>query len=75
MMNEVSELEKDKIFNPEPHKCYGWFWTSVDLLRKNLNRLFYPLQDFLRKFPQIQTANDIKNLVKNYKVVDQKDIN
>ncbi len=67
MMNEISESEAVKIFNPEPHKCFGWFWTSVDLLRKNLDRLFHPLKDFLEKFPQIQTTDDIKNMVKKLK--------
>lgn len=65
-MHEVQDLEHEKVYNQEPNKCYGWFWTSVGAMRKNMDRLFHPLQDFLTKFPQINTVNDIKNMIKPY---------
>ena len=71
MMNEIMEYEFEKIYNREPNKCYGWFWTSVDMLRKNIDRLFHPLQDFLTKFPQIKSATDIKNMIKTFKDIQK----
>ena len=50
MMNEVQDNEIDDIYNKEPNKCYGWFWTNVENMRKNIDKLFHPLQDFLNKF-------------------------
>jgi 8-oxo-dGTP diphosphatase len=64
MMNEVQEYEFDSIYNKEPNKCYGWFWTNVKNMRRNIDKLFHPLQDFLNKFPQIKSTIDIKNMVK-----------
>ena len=66
MMNEVQECEFDKIFNKEPDKCYGWFWTTVENMRENIDQLFHPLQDFLKKFPNIKSTIDIKNMIKTY---------
>ena len=63
-MNEVQEYEFDSIYNKEPNKCYGWFWTNVKNMRRNIDKLFHPLQDFLNKFPQIKSTIDIKNMVK-----------
>lgn len=74
MMNEILEYEFEKIYNREPNKCHGWFWTSVEMLRKNMDRLFHPLQDFLTKFPQIKSATDIKNMIKTYNNI-KKDLN
>ena len=64
MMNEVQEYEFDDIYNKEPNKCYGWFWTNVENMRKNIDKLFHPLQDFLNKFPEIKSTVDIKNKIK-----------
>jgi 8-oxo-dGTP diphosphatase len=64
MMNEVQEYEFDSIYNREPNKCYGWFWTNVKNMRRNIDKLFHPLQDFLNKFPEIKSTLDIKNMVK-----------
>lgn len=64
MMNEVQDYEFEEIYNKEPNKCYGWFWTTVDNMRKNIDKLFHPLQDFLNKFPKIQSTSDIKNMIK-----------
>lgn len=72
MMNEIQDSEIDEIYNKEPHKCYGWFWTNVDNMRKNIDKLFHPLQDFLNKFPSIKTTVDIKNMIKSTQI--KKDI-
>lgn len=64
MMNEIQDSEIDDIYNKEPNKCYGWLWTNIEMMRKNIDKLFHPLQDFLNKFPAIKSTEDIKNMVK-----------
>jgi 8-oxo-dGTP diphosphatase len=63
MYTEIEENEKVNISNLEPNKCEKWLWVSFSQLRINLKRLFYPLQDFLNKYPQICGLDQLRKLV------------
>lgn len=71
MLNEVKDCEFKNIYNKEPNKCYGWYWTSIEELRKNILKLFHPLQDFLTRFPRIENVVDLKNMVKNFNFIKE----
>lgn len=64
MQSEIEETEKGQIMNLEPHKCDKWLWVTLSQMRKNLKFLFYPLQDFLNKYPKINSIDNLKNLIK-----------
>lgn len=68
MYNEIEGHEFHKIKNMEPHKCYGWIWASVQELRNRIDELFYPLQDFLKKFSKIKNVQDIQSMIKRFQV-------
>jgi len=64
MYNEVDREDLANIKNEEPHKCSGWFWTSLKDMRDHIDRLFYPLRDFLGKFPDLKNVANLKNMIK-----------
>ena len=68
MYNELETYEIDKLRNREPHKCFGWQWVTIRSLRKNIDKLFYPLKLFLNKFSDIDKVTDIKNMIKVFLV-------
>jgi 8-oxo-dGTP diphosphatase len=68
MYNEVEPHELAKVRNKEPHKCYGWIWVSINQLRKNIDKLFFPLRIFLNKFPKIKKVSDLKEMIKVFMV-------
>ena len=61
MYTEIDDDERDQIYNKEPSKCMGWFWTDIEECKKNKDRLFYPLRTMLDELPDL---NDIKYLKK-----------
>ena len=65
MYAEIDSDERRKIINAEPEKCCGWFWTTIEELRKeeNLSRLFYPIRTMLEEMPSLKTVGDLKKLV------------
>jgi 8-oxo-dGTP diphosphatase len=65
MYNEVEREDLVNIKNEEPHKCSGWFWTSFNDMRAHIDRLFYPLRDFLGKFPDLKNVAYLKNMIKS----------
>ena len=30
MYTEINDDERDQIYNKEPSKCKGWFWTNIE---------------------------------------------
>lgn len=63
MYSEVkNEEERDQITNREPSKCRGWFWTTIEKLRENYDKLFYPLRTMLSAYPKLLTVDDLLNL-------------
>jgi 8-oxo-dGTP diphosphatase len=68
MYNEVESFEVAKVRNKEPHKCYGWIWVTLSQLRENIDKLFFPLRIFLKKFPKIQSVSELKSLIKIFMV-------
>lgn len=64
MYSEIdSEQEKKEVKNLEPHKCEKWIWVTIDQLRQNITKLFYPLQDFLNKYTYLDSVDKLRNLV------------
>ena len=49
----------------EPAKCAGWFWATIKELRKNYQKLFYPLRTFLELFPEMNDVGYIKKMIKS----------
>ena len=66
MYAEIREGEKVKIKNAEPTKCGGWFWSDFEEIHKNYDKLFYPLQTFLTKFPNVRDVSALKEMICNY---------
>jgi 8-oxo-dGTP diphosphatase len=64
MYNEVNDSEVNLIKNTEPEKCTGWTWVTFKELRNQINQLFYPLRDFLGKFPDLTNVSYLKNMIK-----------
>ncbi len=64
MYNEVKDNEIGMIKNTEPDKCSGWMWVTFNELRSQIDRLFYPLRDFLGKFPELKNVNYLKSMIK-----------
>lgn len=64
MYSEIEPSEKLDVKNCEPNKCEKWLWVSFNQLRINLKRLFYPLQDFLNKYENLNSVEELKKLVK-----------
>ena len=62
MYAEINDEERDQIKNKEPGKCRGWFWTTIEELRKYKDRLFYPIRSLLDEFPNLNDVKDLKNL-------------
>lgn len=69
MLCEVTEEEINKITNKEPRKCCGWFWISINELR-NIEALFNPLKMFLKMYPQITKASDLRNISRRTHIDD-----
>lgn len=64
MFSEVIRKDKENIMNKEPHKCAGWIWITFDQIRSHENKLFYPLRDFLAKFPNLKDVKQLKEMIK-----------
>jgi 8-oxo-dGTP diphosphatase len=64
MYNEVTDEDIEKIKNTEPKKCSGWYWITFSEMRKQVDDLFYPLRDFLGKFPDLNNVEYLKNMIK-----------
>ena len=64
LYSEIQEDEKKNIKNMEPNKCEKWFWVTINQLRGQLNLLFHPLKDFLKKHPTIDSVDYIRKLAK-----------
>jgi hypothetical protein len=62
MYNEFAE--NDVVVNSEPEKCSGWYWVTFKELRDQIDGLFYPLKDFLNKFPDLNTVTYLKKMIK-----------
>jgi hypothetical protein len=69
MYNEVDPNDLTMIRNAEPEKCSGWFWVTFQELRSHVDKLFYPLKDFLTKFPDLTNVSYLKNMIKRYENV------
>lgn len=65
MYSEIESGEKSRIKNMEPAKCAGWFWATIKDLRKNYQKLFYPLRTFLELFPEMNDVGYIKKMIKS----------
>ena len=61
MYTEINDDERDQIYNKEPSKCKGWFWTNIEQCKEYKEKLFYPLRTMLNELPDLQ---DIKYLKK-----------
>ncbi len=75
MYNEVEPNDLGMIKNTEPKKCSGWTWVTFGELRTKIDKLFYPLRDFLGKFPDLMNVSYLKDMIKtpNYgKFVNEK---
>ena len=68
MYLEISKQERKIIKNAEPKKCGGWFWTTIDEIRKekNFDKLFYPIKAFLTRYPEAKDVEYIKNMIKHF---------
>lgn len=64
MYSEIQENEKKDIKNMEPNKCEKWFWVTINQLRGQMNLLFHPLKDFLKKHPEMDSVDYIRKLAK-----------
>lgn len=64
MYNEVTDEDIPKIKNTEPEKCEKWIWVTFKQLRNNIKYLFYPLQDFLRIYPKLDSVEYLKGMIK-----------
>jgi 8-oxo-dGTP diphosphatase len=69
MYNEIQESEISLIQNAEPEKCFGWSWVTFKEMRLHLNRLFYPLRDFLGKFPDLTNVGYLKTMIKKSSII------
>ena len=68
MYNEIDENDYKLIKNAEPDKCEEWFWISMAELRKKfIDKLFFPLKDFLNKFPTINCVSHLRDMIKSDK--------
>jgi ADP-ribose pyrophosphatase YjhB (NUDIX family) len=59
---EINDDERDEIFNKEPSKCRGWFWTTIEECRKYENRLFYPIRTLLNELPDLKDIQYLKKM-------------
>ena len=59
---EITDDERDEIYNKEPSKCRGWFWATIEKCRKNKERLFYPLRTMLDELPELQDVKYLKKM-------------
>jgi len=66
MYIDINTEDFSLVRNMEPHKCLGWFMLSVEELRANSDKLFYPLRDFFNKFPNIKIASDLRKMIKRF---------
>ena len=62
MYAEITDDERDEIYNKEPSKCRGWFWATIEKCRKNRERLFYPLRTMLDELPELQDVKYLKKM-------------
>lgn len=63
MFNEIEPNDLSLIKNAEPEKCSGWFWVTFTELRSHIDNLFYPLKDFLGRFPDLTNVNYLKKMI------------
>ena len=59
---EINDEERDQIYNKEPAKCRGWFWTTIEECRKNEDRLFYPIRTMLDELPDLKDVKYLKTM-------------
>jgi ADP-ribose pyrophosphatase YjhB (NUDIX family) len=64
MYNEVDDEDLKMIKNTEPDKCSGWSWVSLSEMRSQIDKLFYPLRDFLGKFPEMKNVSYLRDMIK-----------
>ena len=64
MYNEIQDGDLGLIKNTEPEKCSGWIWVTINELRSQIDRLFYPLRDFLGKFPDLKNVSYLQSMIK-----------
>ncbi len=64
MYNEVDPDDLNLIRNTEPHKCVGWKWMSIVEVRGLIDKLFYPLRDFLGRYPELRNVAYLKGMIK-----------
>ena len=62
MYAEIAGDERDEIYNKEPSKCKGWFWTTIEECRKYYQKLFYPLRTMLDELPDLQDVKYLKKM-------------
>ena len=62
MYTEITDDERDEIYNKEPDKCRGWFFASIEECRKQRERLFYPLRTMLDELPDLQDVKYLKKM-------------
>jgi hypothetical protein len=70
MYNEIEFNDLTLIKNMEPNKCAGWTWVSFKELRSRIDRLFYPLRDFLKNFPDLINISYLKDMIKTNKNIN-----
>jgi len=62
MYTEINDDERDQIYNKEPSKCKGWFWTDIEKCKENKERLFYPLRTMLDELPDLKDVKYLKKM-------------
>ena len=62
MYTEITDDERDDIYNKEPSKCRGWFWDTIEKCRENHDRLFYPLRTMLDVLPELKDVKYLKKM-------------
>lgn len=64
MYNELDSKDICNVKNSEPHKCAGWFWVTFVEMRTHIDKLFFPLRDFLGRFPDLNNVGYLKQMIK-----------
>jgi len=62
MYSEIKEKEKTEVKNMEPNKCEKWLWVTITQMRSAIKSLFYPLQDFLKQHPKMDSVIYLRKL-------------
>ena len=51
MYTEIDDDERDQIYNKEPSKCKGWFWTDIEECKKIAEKYDRRSQFSINNFP------------------------